>query len=84
MDDIASLCHSVWDCKYHVVWIPKYRRKVLFGQIRKELGEVFHRLVEQKGGRIHEGHLAPDHVHMYVSIPQEQEDKRLDQLRLLE
>jgi len=69
MDDIASLCHSVWDCKYHVVWIPKYRRKVLFGQIRKELGEVFHRLVEQKGGRIHEGHPAPDHVHMYVSIP---------------
>lgn len=69
MDDIASLCHSVWDCKYHVVWIPKCRRKVLFGQIRKELGEEFHRLVEQKGGRIHEGHLAPDHVHMYVSIP---------------
>lgn len=69
MDDIASLCHSVWDYKYHVVWIPKYRRKVLFGQIRKELREMFHRLVEQKGGRIHEGHLALDHVQMNVSIP---------------
>lgn len=55
--------------QYHVVWIPKYRRKVLFDQIRKELGEVFHRLVEQKDGWIHEGHLASDHVRMYVSIP---------------
>jgi len=69
MDDIASLCHSLWECKYHVVWILKYCRKVLFRKIRKELGGVFHRLVEQKDGRIHEGHLTPGNVHMFVSIP---------------
>jgi REP-associated tyrosine transposase len=69
MRPIASLRHTRWECKYHVVFIPKYRRKVLFGQIRRELGEVFHRLAEQKESQIEEGHLMPDHVHMMVSIP---------------
>ena len=69
MRQIGSLSHTRWECKYHVVFIPKYRRKVLFGQIRQELGEVFRRLAEQKESRIEEGHLMPDHVHMMVSIP---------------
>ena len=69
MKDIGSLCHSNWDCKYHIVWIPKYRRKVMFGKLRKYLGEVFHELARQKESRILEGHIASDHVHMYISIP---------------
>ena len=69
MEDIASLCHSSWDCKYHIVWIPKYRRKKMFGAIRRYLGEAFHDLAKQKESRILEGHVAADHVHMYISIP---------------
>ena len=69
MNDIESLCHSVWDCKYHVVWIPKCRRKVLYGQIRKRLGEVLHELARQRESKILEGHLMSDHVHVYISIP---------------
>jgi putative transposase len=64
-----SLAHSRWDCKYHVVFIPKRRRKALFGEIRKYLGELFHELARQKECRIVEGHLMPDHVHMCISIP---------------
>ena len=64
-----SLSHSRWECKYHVVFIPKYRRKVIFGHIRRELGEVFRRLAEQKESAVEEGHLMPDHVHMMLSIP---------------
>ena len=69
MDEFQSLNHMKWDCKYHVVFIPKGRRKVLFGHLRPHLGEVFRRLAEQKESRIEEGHLMPDHVHMLVSIP---------------
>jgi putative transposase len=69
MNTVQSLCHSVWDCKYHVVWIPKYRRKVLFGQIRKHLGEVIRELARQKESQVLEGHLCPDHVHVYLAIP---------------
>jgi putative transposase len=69
LHDIASLCHSVWDCKYHVVWIPKYRRKALYGQIRKRLGEMFHDLARQRECKILEGHLASDHVRMYIAVP---------------
>ena len=58
-----SLSHSKWDCKYHVVFIPKRRRKALFGKIRKELGAIFHELARQKECQIIEGHLMPDHVH---------------------
>jgi putative transposase len=69
MDDYESLCHTKWECKYHVVFIPKYRRKVLYGQLREHLGEVFRRLATQKESRIEEGHMMPDHVHMMIAIP---------------
>ena len=69
MDKIESLNHTKWDCKYHVVFIPKFRRKVLYGELRKHLGDVFRTLAEQKESRIEEGHLMPDHVHMMISIP---------------
>lgn len=69
MDEADSLSHTKWECIYHVVFIPKYRRKVLFGELRGRLGEVFHRLAEQKESRIEEGHLLPDHVHMMIRIP---------------
>ena len=69
MKDIGRLRHSVWECKYHLVWIPKCRRRVLYEQLRQELGEVFHELARQKECRVEEGHLLPDHVHMLMSIP---------------
>jgi putative transposase len=69
MDEYESLSHSKWECKYHVVFIPKGRRKALYGDLRKHLGEVFRKLAEQKESRIEEGHLRPDHVHMMISIP---------------
>ena len=64
-----TLQHTEWDCKYHVIFIPKYRRKVLYGQIRGELGDVFRRLARQKESEIEEGHWVADHVHMMISIP---------------
>ncbi len=64
-----SLSHSKWDCKYHVVFIPKKRRKVLFGRARRSLGEILHALARQKECQILEGHLMPDHVHMCIAIP---------------
>jgi len=64
-----SLSHSKWDCKYHVVFIPKKRRKALFGQARRHLGEIFHALARQKECQILEGHLMPDHVHVCIAIP---------------
>ena len=69
MDEYESLSHSKWECKYHVVFIPKGRRKALYGELRKYLGEVLRKLAEQKESRIEEGHLLPDHVHMMISIP---------------
>ena len=69
MREVNSLNHTRWECKYHIVFIPKYRKKAIFGQIRKELGEVFHRLARQRECLIGEGHLMPDHVHMMISIP---------------
>ena len=69
MSEYQSLSHTRWECKFHVVFIPKGRRTVLFGQIRKELGEVLRHLAEQRESRIEEGHLMPDHVHMMISIP---------------
>jgi putative transposase len=69
MDEYASLSHTKWECKYHVVFIPKCRRKVLYGQLRQHLGEVFHELARQKESRIDEGHLMRDHVHMMIAIP---------------
>ena len=69
MDQYQSLSHSQWECKYHVIFIPKCRRKVLYGQLRRYLGEVLRRLAEQKESRIEEGHLMSDHVHMLISSP---------------
>ena len=69
MSDYRSLNHSRWECKYHIVFIPKYRRKRIFGQIKRYLGEVFYRLARQKESLIEEGYLMSDHVHMMISIP---------------
>jgi putative transposase len=69
MDKFDSLSHNAWTCKYHVVFVPKCRRRTLYGQLRQHLGEVFRKLASQKESRIEEGHLMPDHVHMMISIP---------------
>jgi len=69
MDEYESLSHSKWECKYHIAFIPKCRRKTLYAELRKHLGEVFRKLAQQKESRIEEGHLMPDHVHMMISIP---------------
>ncbi|MBI3729468.1 MAG: IS200/IS605 family transposase [Burkholderiales bacterium] len=69
MDDEKSLNHTVWECKYHVVWIPKCRRKLLYGKLRQYLVEILKELASQKECKIHEGHLQEDHVHMMISIP---------------
>lgn len=63
-----NLSHSRWDCKYHVVFVPNRRRKVLCGQVRRHLGDIFHALAKQKECQILEGHLMPDHVHMCIAI----------------
>lgn len=69
MTDIKSLNHTAWDCKYHVVWIPKYRKKKIFSALRTRLGDIFHDLAAQKESKIVEGQMMPDHVHMLISIP---------------
>ncbi|MFZ1538020.1 MAG: IS200/IS605 family transposase [Chromatiaceae bacterium] len=69
MDESESLSHAKWECKYHLVFIPKCRRKTLYEQLRRHLGKVFRTLAEQRQCRILEGHLMPDHVHMLISIP---------------
>ena len=69
MDGPESLSHSTWECKYHVVFIPKCRRRTLYEQLRRPLGEVFHQLARQKESAIEEGHLLVDHVHMLIVIP---------------
>ncbi len=69
MNSDSSLSHSRWECKYHVVWIPKYRRKALYGQLRKYLGQVFKELARNRESEVLEGHLMLDHVHMLMSIP---------------
>jgi putative transposase len=69
VNDYQSLSHTKWECKYHVVFIPKGRRKALYGQLRAALGEVFRELARQKESKVEEGHLRPDHVHMLLSIP---------------
>jgi putative transposase len=69
MDRFQSLSHSVWECKYHVAFVPKCRRRVLYEGLRMHLSEVFRRLASQKESRVEEGHLMPDHVYMILSIP---------------
>ena len=68
-EEYHSLAHSKWDCKYHIVFIPKFRKKTLYGNIRPRLGKIFHALAEQKDCKILEGHLVRDHVHMLIEIP---------------
>ena len=69
MDDINSLSHSKWRCKYHIVFAPKYRRRVIYKQIKTDIGKILRKLSEQKHVEIIEAELCPDHVHMLVSIP---------------
>ena len=69
MRDYKSLTHTRWDCKYHIVFIPKRRRKLIYGSLRKNLGTMFHELADRKGCQIEEGHLMIGHVHMCISIP---------------
>jgi len=69
MNDYQSLSHTTWDCKYHLVWIPKYRKKAIYGDIRRYLGDVLRELALQRESKILEGHLRGDHIHMLVSIP---------------
>ena len=69
MDKYESLSHTKWECKYHVVFIPKCRRKTLYGDLRRYLGDVFRDLARQKESRVEESHLMPDHVHMLLAIP---------------
>jgi putative transposase len=69
MDEYDSLSHSKWECKYHVVFIPKCRRRTLYAQLRRHLGELFRKLAAQKESRIEAGHLMPDHAHRMILIP---------------
>ena len=69
MDELQSLSHTTWECKFHIVWIPKYRKKVLYGGLRKHLGPVFRELALQRESRIVQGHMLADHVHALISIP---------------
>lgn len=69
MHEWQSLSHVKWDCKYHVVFIPKYRQKVLYGRLRNRVGRILRELCEQRGVELLEGHAMPDHVHMCLSIP---------------
>ena len=68
-DDISSLAHSKWNCKYHVVFAPKYRRMVICNQIKIDIGKILRKLCEQKGIEIIEAELCPDHIHMLIAIP---------------
>ena len=68
-NDNKSLAHTKWNCKYHIVFAPKYRRKEFFGEKRAEIGRILRQLCEWKGIEIHEAEVCPDHVHMLVSIP---------------
>jgi putative transposase len=69
MERYESLQHTKWECKYHLVWIPKCRKKVLYGQLRRDLGAILRKLALQKESEVVEGRLKTDHVHMVVSIP---------------
>lgn len=67
--DKNTLAHTKWNCKYHIVFAPKYRRKVIYGKIKVDIGKILRKLCEQKGVEIIEANLCPDHIHMLVSIP---------------
>ena len=69
MRSTQSLSHTKWECKYHLTWIPKFRKKELYGELRKHLGEAIREMARRSGSEVLEGHLMSDHVHMLVSIP---------------
>ena len=69
MNDINSLAHTKWNCKYHIVFAPKYRRQVIYGKIKADIGQILRKLCEHKGIEIIEANACPDHIHMLVSIP---------------
>ena len=69
MKDSNSLAHTKWNCKYHVVFAPKYRRQAIYGELRAEIGQILRKLCEQKGIEIIEANACPDHIHMLISIP---------------
>ena len=69
MNDIQSLSHSKWNCKYHIVFAPKYRRQVIYGKLKSEIGKILRDLCERKGVEIIEANACPDHIHMLLSIP---------------
>jgi len=69
VNDINSLSHSKWRCQYHIVFAPKYRRKEIYGQLKKDIGDILRKLCEAKGVEIIEAEACPDHIHMLVSIP---------------
>jgi putative transposase len=69
MRSIQSLSHTKWECKYHLTWIPKFRKKDLYGELRKHLGDAIREMARRSGSEVLEGHLMSDHVHMLVSIP---------------
>ena len=68
-NEIRSTAHSKYRCQYHIVFAPKYRRKIIYGKLRKDIGEILRKLCEQKGAEIIEAEACPDHIHMLVSIP---------------
>ena len=67
--DNNTLSHTTWNCKYHIIFAPKYRRQIIYGQIRKDIGQILRTLCQHKGVEIHEAEACPDHIHMLVSIP---------------
>ena len=69
MDNYGSLCHTKWECKYHIIWVPKYRRKVLYSRVRKRVGEITRELCRQRGIELLEGNAMIDHMHLVASIP---------------
>ena len=69
ISDLNSLAHTKWECKYHVVFAPKYRRQIIYGKIKVEIGKILRKLCEQRGIEIIEAELCPDHVYMLISIP---------------
>ena len=68
-DDISSLAHSKWNCKYHIVFAPKYRRQVIYGKIYRDIGQIIRKLCEQKGVNLLEAEACKDHIHILVEIP---------------
>ena len=69
MEKFESLSHVRWECKYHIVFIPKYRRKVMYGKLRSAIGRILRDLCQQKGVEVLEGHGMPDHIHLWLKIP---------------